>query len=137
MRSSQTIHSRNYLYRASQELDTKCHGFHVWTIFLGYPTSLAGGGYNVTGDECGARPVKGGAPPEPLLSLGEMVVPQAKTLDTHKIYFDLSPPIRSRRRQTANYPSLTYWYVAEPTHARISEQHFFQQSIYPVRNRPD
>jgi hypothetical protein len=107
----------------------------VRAIFLTYPTSLAGGGYNVTGD--GARPVKGGAPPEPLLFLGEMVVPQAKTLGTHKIYFDLSPPIRSRRRQTANYPSLTYWYVAEPTHARISEQHFFQQSIYPVRNRPD
>ncbi|KAJ0153668.1 Protein kinase rad3 [Fusarium oxysporum f. sp. albedinis] len=78
MRSSKTIHSRNYLYRTSQKLDTKCHGFHVWTIFLTYPTSLAGGGYNVTGDECGARPVKGGAPLEPLLSLGEMVVPQAK-----------------------------------------------------------
>ncbi|KAL5620676.1 hypothetical protein FOBRF1_003922 [Fusarium oxysporum] len=82
-----TIHSRNYLHRASQELDTKCHGFYVWTIFLGYPTSLAGGGYNVTGDECGARPVKGGAPPEPLLSLGEMP----------NLLFRSSPPIPRNR----------------------------------------
>jgi hypothetical protein len=80
---------------------------------------------------------KGGAPKRaPPLSLGEMVVPQAKTLGTHKIYFDLSPLIRSRRRQTANYPSLTYWYVAQPAQARIPEQHCFQQSIYSVRNPP-
>lgn len=80
---------------------------------------------------------KGGAPKRaPPSPLGEMVVPQAKTLGTHKIYFDLSPLIRSRRRQTANYPSLTYWYVAQPAQARIPEQHCFKQSIYSDRNPP-
>ncbi|KAJ3521213.1 hypothetical protein NM208_g13397 [Fusarium decemcellulare] len=60
-----------------------------------------------------------------------MVVPQAKTLGTHKIYFDPSPPIRSRRRQTANYPRLSHRYAAQPAPARILEHFYFARSISP------
>lgn len=60
-----------------------------------YPTSQA---YNVTGvSQWRKWKVEGGShtarePPPPL---GEMVVPQAKTLGTHKIYFDPSPPFEA------------------------------------------